>query len=156
QQQAWSLFGSAAGTVTNNSGERFLAFSGVEELTGSGQDSLIGSELATDWTIDGPGAGNLAIKEDELVITNITFSGFSRVVGGEGDDDFIVMSDGVLGEHFDGGEGRNSLTIERDEAVAVSIGPAPESAPEGTLHIARIQVLTVDNELSNGLYGASQ
>lgn len=149
-QQTWTLSGSSPGTIAESDGESFVAFSGVEALQGSGEDLLLGSELDTLWTIDGPGAGSLMVGE-----ANVTFANFARVLGGDGNDHFTIIDDGALGGPVDGGGGINALVIERDGELAVSLDPERSVPGDNVIQVLRIHSIEAVNDDRNRLYGAS-
>lgn len=149
QQQTWALSGSAPGTIAANDGDAFLAFQNVEALQGSGEDTLLGSELDTDWIIDGEGIGNLVAGGAEL-----TFSSFARVLGGEGNDHFTIVGDGALDGPLDGGGGINALVVERDGDISVNLDPAGAVPGGNVIDVLRIHSIEAVNDDANRLYGA--
>ena len=96
--ESWYLQGYNVGYLTGNAGQIF--FSGVDDLEGSGGDTLTGATLDTNWTISGAGSGTTGAG----TVASITFSGFANLAGAGGQNNvFSLTPNGSLTGGIDGG-----------------------------------------------------
>jgi len=77
-------------------------FSGIIKFNGSGTNSsLTGPVNNNIWTINSTNGGNVG---------NYLFTGFNNLIGGAGDNDFILSGNGNVSGSITGGNGNNTLT----------------------------------------------
>ncbi len=143
-ENAWSITGANAGTVTRLGG----TFSGIEGLVGGNvADTFTFTAAASAVsTIDGSNGGSDAIVFAPGVNTTVnvnslgggtsttgtgTFSGIENLTGNNGDDVFNFAAAGSLLGSVNGGTGNDSLT--RDSAAAAAINWNFTSAGGGTV-----------------------
>jgi len=112
EDNTWTVSGSGAGSVgsvsfaaieniTGGSGSDRFVFTADGELTGVvagglGDDYLSGPDQPNNWTVTDPNAGT---------VNDITFVGIENLLGGTGDDMFVLMAAGGLSGTIAGGEG---------------------------------------------------
>jgi hypothetical protein len=80
-------------------------FANISHLIGgSGGNTLVGPDAPSVWAVTGPNA---------FTVGGITFSAFQSIVGGSGDDRFVIQTGGSLSGSIDGGGGVNTLDYSR-------------------------------------------
>ncbi|WP_254508181.1 Ig-like domain-containing protein [Anatilimnocola floriformis] len=90
----------ATGTETTKT----IAFSNVAKLVGDGSGSLTGAIAAgATWEIDDAGSSTLA--------TNLKFSGFKNLTGGDGPDTLNVRNNTVVAYTLNGGKGADQINL---------------------------------------------
>jgi hypothetical protein len=125
QANVWTLSGANAGNVNG------VAFTGIQNLFGSGADTLIGPNANETWTITSTNAGTVA---------GVSFSGFANLTGGTGNDTFHFNNgQGVTGV-VTGGGGTDTLDYSA-YTTAVKVNLASGTAT-GTGGFANINALT--------------
>ncbi len=87
------------------------AGSGVSVMGGNGSCTLVGDDIPTIWTIDGPNSGSLD--------NGVVFSGVGTLVGGSAADDFVFDSGGSLSGNIDGKDGGNALDFTDDPGQGI-------------------------------------
>jgi hypothetical protein len=113
--ESWQLDGGGAGQAT---GPVQIAFTGVDDIIGSGADTLTGATTDNNWTIDGAGSGEIGAPGlsgraslNSAAGGGFTFSGFANLDGAAGQNNtFTVTSTGSLAGNIDGG-GDGTLVI---------------------------------------------
>ncbi len=156
----WALSGLRNGSVTLGEAENGINYTAISALTGSGADTLQGTDNPSEWTISGAHEGILetSVAGDEQALN---FAGMSTLSGGSGDNTLTasgantwVLTDtgtGSLNEvlNFNGmnelvGDGENNslqgpnrnnywlLTGSDQGVVSAASGDAASPAVDGT------------------------
>ena len=95
-----------------------ITFSNIQTLVGGTLvDTITGPNVATDWQIQAPNAGTVAVAG-----RTVTFSGIENITGGTAVDTVTVQPTGTLSGNLNGGTGtaRNSLSY-RDWVTPVTV-----------------------------------
>src|SRR4029079_189294 len=93
----YTLSGAGAGSFPYLTG----TYSNIQNITSTGNNTLIADNGAHTWTING--AGSIALSGVG------SFTNISNFTGGSGDDNFIINSTTLSGS-IDGGTGSNTIT----------------------------------------------
>ena len=95
---------------------------------GEGVDSVVGPEAAFSWLLSGPGSGSVA---------GVSFSQVEEVVGGSGDDTFLLT--GAFNGLIDGAGGRDTLSYaSRSGSVTVDLAARTATDTTGVVGIEDI------------------
>ena len=149
QNVDWNIIGSGTGNtafitsfndievIAGNAGDdRFLLAntnaSNIELVGGGGNDTILGFDEATDWTLSASEQGSIAAK-------GVTFSELESIVGGSAIDRFF-MADGLLDIAIDGGGGSDVL-----RAPDVARTFRVDGINEGEVEEANLQFVSVEN-----------
>ncbi|WP_187411239.1 filamentous hemagglutinin N-terminal domain-containing protein [Saccharophagus sp. K07] len=150
-QQAWKLNDEELPSLLSLAGTDIVKFFEVESLVGSGSDQLFGGTLDHNWVINGVNSGNYSIVGQA---GSIEFSGIESLTGGAGADHFTVTPNGSIGKFIDGGDGDNSLVVERNGDVVVNLDPT--KSIQNAVTALRVQEITANGSGQRRLYGSSQ
>ncbi|MDH5445582.1 MAG: filamentous hemagglutinin N-terminal domain-containing protein [Gammaproteobacteria bacterium] len=96
-----------AGDLNDAVSDIYLNIDGVEGVTGNNNSMLYGENTGNAWDITGQNAGTVTRDSDDF---EVGFSGFNRLVGGNGDDRFSFSADpslinGLIMTSINGGAG---------------------------------------------------
>jgi len=117
-------------TVSGGDGDDTITLSdgagpGLTIDGGTGTNTLIGDNVATTWTINGPGSGSLS--------TGATFSNIQNLTGGTAADTFVFSGAGALSGNIEGGGGGDTLDFSLAPSQAVALtGPGAIEGYDGT------------------------
>ncbi|WP_347332669.1 beta strand repeat-containing protein [Marinimicrobium locisalis] len=120
---AWVLEGLDAGSVADKADSditRIGSFSGIQKLTGNGDDSLTAPVGAANYSWNGVSEGQWTVTNTGTEKT-LAFSGMSSLTGSDGDDTFTPGSN-TTALRVDGGEaGTDTLNLAKmaDQTVVV-------------------------------------
>lgn len=165
---AWTIQSTDQGTV------RAFAFTAIENLRGgagsdtftfanatasitgsiaggNGTDSLIGPNVATNWTINGAGTGQLVVD-----LHSSSFLSIENLTGGTNTDDFEVLPSGQVTGNLNGGTGSgiNSLSyLSWTNNVTVNLVTAAATAVTGIVSNFTIVTGGLGNDVLTGNSG---
>ena len=106
---------------------------------GDGDDTLIGPDADATWTISALDAGLLDAS---------SFTGIENLLGGEGDDDFVILPDAALSGQIDGGGGSNTLDYRAlTTGVAVSFVMGIAAGTGGVRNVQNVRGGSGDDDL---------
>lgn len=134
-----------------------LRVEAIERFTAADARSiLIGVDAASNWSIDGADRGSVRyVIETEGDAINVAFDGFGNLMGGAGDDRFVISQGGAVSGTLSGGDGRNTVDLqELTDDIHVAAAPSVVIA-DG---LDQLTLADVDQLIGNGrtwLYGAS-
>ncbi|WP_444993987.1 hypothetical protein [Aliikangiella sp. IMCC44359] len=87
----------------------------IESILGNSSDSLlIGRNVDTVWTIDALGGE----------VSNVTFTGFTKLTGGSGNDTFRFTTDSSVANEIDAGAGTDTVDYSLRAVVEVALADA--------------------------------
>lgn len=101
--------------LTVSASGSYGGISGIESIVGNG---VAGSTITANSAVDSNVAWSLANTENFVTADGVKtiFSGFTHVVGGDGNDDFVVVDNGFV-RNIDAGLGANALTAPNGGAI---------------------------------------
>lgn len=144
----------SAGTAPTESGWHWLngGFDVVTAPANAQNRFASDSSRAQVWNFSGTNSGTVA---EVGASAALSFSGFGRLLGGQGDDEFVFAAGSNLTGLLDGGEGTNSLDL---EALTASISVSIGNRENTDLRIDRIQRIAANEDpaRNNWLRGADQ
>ena len=101
-------------------------------LAGSEDTVTVAIDAATTWNLTAPNAGTVAIEG----YSGVVFSGIDNLVGGAGEDAFVLSPDAGLGRTIDGGPGANTLDYSAfATGVTVNLGTHTATRTNGVSNI---------------------
>ena len=105
----WALSGVNSGAISKDDDK--FEFSKINNIKGSGSDSLKGRDQDNDWQLTGDNEGS--VSDITTPADKLNFSGINKLIGGAGKDVFNIGKDGEIDE-IDGGNSTSNLdnTIE--------------------------------------------
>jgi hypothetical protein len=91
-------------------------FAGITALMGAAApgNTILGPAAKTTWTVSGPNSGMVSSAGDI-----VDFNEFEKLIGGAGDDTFII-NDGAAVAGIDGGGGSNTLSYQGSSQNAIA------------------------------------
>jgi hypothetical protein len=89
------------------------SFSNIDEIKGSGSDTLTARNQNNDWTISGADTGDVHLAGANNTADKIVFSGVTNLNGLAGVDTFTLEAAGSLSGIIDGGVGANNILINK-------------------------------------------
>ncbi|MCR6653742.1 MAG: filamentous hemagglutinin N-terminal domain-containing protein [Cellvibrionaceae bacterium] len=144
----------SAGTAPTESGWHWLngGFDVVTAPANAQNQFASDSSRAQVWNFSGTNSGTVAEVDASAALS---FSGFGRLLGGQGDDEFVFAAGSNLTGLLDGGEGTNSVDL---EALTASISVSIGNRENADLRIDRIQRIAANEDpaRNNWLRGADQ
>jgi hypothetical protein len=149
---AYSINGTAAGIklalVAGKGNDMFSMIATDPSSTasisgGGGSNTLVGPNVVSTWSINGPGAGSVG---------NVTFTAIRNLTGGSANDTFRFASGGSVAGKIDGGKGTNTLDYSGDGRVAATVNLAAAVATR-TGGFANIQRLVGSTSSADKLVG---
>ncbi len=121
-----------------------ITFSDIKTLTGDGASSLTGTNSASTWVIDDGAANTYA--------TDLTFSGFKTLTGGNGIDTFNVRNNsGAIAYSLNGGAGVDAFNFgNANSLAAISKNISVDGGADGATLTLNDQALATNINYSAG------
>ncbi len=142
--QNWIVDGAYGGNITGVTGIPSITFSNIDNLIGG--NSLTASNTANTWTLTGSNTGSLLTPG-----ATYAFSGFTTLVGGGNNDDFVNNS-GFTGT-INGGSGNSTIDMGTNPTTTTwFITGANQGTGGGLTGFSNIQNINAATNSSNNIF----